>query len=357
MLTLKDLEKFDVVDMERWLRQRLADHYSGDREKHTSSMSFVEFRVSRSDSMVDSLSAVFRKLSSEAQAVFQRAIASLLSHIPYGSIDKGAIQDLMMLVGTTGAYVAIPAFHAVLGAGDWGAKEPSLFRVALSTLKSLRKGPETRAAVRRLVTSANFPVHFPKPFIFDAYDVLIASDCSQWDDDLMDLSGPMHLLAADIQRRKDANELKAYDLRIGQMLRNLLTTTDGESLVKGLLRLLAKVDQIYPRHPADRLFSILFQGTEDKRILFEAGADQFALRTERLGMSLPLKGISNLGYAYLAQKNMRSQRHVIRIMLDESRERHKREDSARAEEGMDAAMVAAISMCVTLSIPGGADAG
>ena len=272
MATLSQMNDFQAADFQRWISQRLIDAHGHDATRRRAASMFAEFGIIRVESTFDGLDQLFKRLKEPAQHEFQTALGSLLREAEPGKFSAEAMKDVIALVGTTRAYSALPAFQVVFGIREWGAREPALFRHALSTIKTLQSGLAAYEAAMKLATAKGFPA----VFIFDAYEIMIASRPEQWDRDLADFSTEMHQLYESSRRR---GEHDIYAQRFQMMFEQLLESVSFYEIFQGITRLWEGIDALEYPQPFGRLVDLINHGLCSDSFDVDAASERMMLKS------------------------------------------------------------------------------
>jgi hypothetical protein len=322
-LTPRELKQYSALEFERWLTEFFNEVYSGSDERVGSAMIFTEIGITPR-SVLHVLNCVFELLDGPSrEAVFHESIGSALRHARLGRFPEQAMRDLITLLGTTRAFSQLSALDTVLGTGEWGDGHPSLFRFALSSLRTLRTGHEAYHSCQRLVTAPRFP----KAYIFDAFEVLIGGRPDLWAENLVQLSAPLLEVLETIERQKDREQRADYVDRFQCMMEALMESVSVKEIAEGLAELTRHEKFLTPVHPVGRTLYFLAAGVTDRRIVIDAESGRLVFRARRSSIVQPVTNISGAGEVFFMNTCRTDYLTTMQADLDADIERER--DNAR----------------------------
>lgn len=179
MNSLDQFNSCDAEAFEQWLRTQLNKLYRGSDQERYRAFDLRDLGISRDESHLDALLALYRKLSDDAKGQFQTSLERVLRNANQDEFAGEAMADIVKLIGLTRFRRAFPAFVSILGCGPWGENRPSLIYDALSVLMMFEGSDDVYETTKELATSSNFP----DSLVFDALLVLARSRPEKWRED------------------------------------------------------------------------------------------------------------------------------------------------------------------------------
>lgn len=182
---MRQFGAFDGSAFEHWLAHRLTAQYSLDDDTRYRAFDLREFGIARGESHLDVVMELGLRLDGRARDSLTEGVLRLFRHADPATFPREGMSDLIVLIGRLKDYGALGGFAAVLGAGPWGERYPTLVFDALGVLLAFDRAPEAYRAIRALATAVNFR----DGYVFDAYGALVRGCPAAWVDD-MDLLRP-----------------------------------------------------------------------------------------------------------------------------------------------------------------------
>ncbi len=213
MNSLIELNSFTADQFEDWLRRRLIDQHSPDRELRWRAFDFRALGLDRGESYIDDVVALAERLNADTQRNFGVAIEQLLQHAQPGEFPGNAMADLIRIAGDVRAFNALARIGQIVGSTSWGELKPSLVYDALAVMMKFEASLKVYSSVRTLATSR----HFQDGYAIDAYLQLIRCCPENWLDDLMKLQPRMTRYRRHIEASRNPVEISRLDAKESSM--------------------------------------------------------------------------------------------------------------------------------------------
>lgn len=282
-----DKQRFQALSASE-LAEWLEDHLLAAQGAEARLRELAELGIRGAESDFEAIIQLFESLDRAAQRKFQGAIESLLRRAP-DTYTRGVMKELVLLVGATRAYDALPALLPVLGAGVWGERAPELFYYALSALKGLKQDALAYDTTKRLVTTANFPARYA----FDAFEILIGAHPERWLEDFKQVEGLLRRAQEEGGLPPDA--LAARYERLAEEVADAVQLHDIAGGLPELLSWQYRLNGLHSASPAGQLCAALTRGA----LIISDGQDLAVSRGE--GASSPIRNLGAAGELYLDQ--------------------------------------------------------
>ena len=254
----QELSRLDDKELESWLQSRLIDAHCDDPDLRSRAMDFSDFGIADPESLLFALETLFKRLDVRSRQRFRRAVGSLISHAIPDEFPIDGMKALIALLGITRASSELVTLESVFGSGVWGLREPSLFTAALSVLKGLKKSRTARQTVKHLVYTANFP----RPYVFDAYEVLIGSSPENWHVDLKELDDMMTAIGVQVSESRSPEQRRLLDSRYERLANLLLRQVSLTRLKQGIAYFSHRPKYLSYLHPIGLILRKWVEGTK-----------------------------------------------------------------------------------------------